>query len=269
MGRLTTLQADVANLGQEFTGRYAVGVHDFVRGERVVLGPDEWFPTASVIKLPIHSVVAEAMERGEIEPHEVLEARPEDWVSGSGVLKDLALPMPIRLVDAATLMIVVSDNVATNLIIRRLGVDAINARLAAFGFGSGLRLLRPIVDVASGVDLFAEAQPAVLLDYMVALGEEKLPGSKRTVQAALHQHYRDQMARDLPFDPYEPGPLSVANKTGSDRGVRNDAGIVEGNGRHFAFVMMTQGSSDVGYRRDHEGESLIGRVCRRVYDLLA
>lgn len=266
--RLASLADEAARLGHGFSGRYSLGVHDFVRGEHRLVGPDDWFPTASTIKLPIHSALAEGIAQGRIDPDELVTAQLADWVSGSGVLKDLELPVTVRLGDAATLMIIVSDNVATNLVIERLGVDAVNDFFGRMGFGDGLRLIRPIVDVEEGVDLFAQARPSTFLDYLVALHDGVVPNHEYTLAAARRQHYRDQMARHLPMDPYLPGSLVVANKTGSDRGVRVDVGLVAGEGRDFAFVMMTEGSSDQGFRHDHEGERLIGDVCRRAYDLL-
>lgn len=263
--RLSALDGEIGALAADFSGRYGVAVVDFVRGERFSLGADERFPTASLIKLPIHSVYAAAVAAGDEDADACVQAMPADAIGG-GVLADLDLPARLRLRDLAALMLTVSDNFATNLVIRRLGIGRINAWLAEQGLGDGIRLFRELVADSEPATPLAEATPAAVVQYLTGLRERRYAGADITLAKALRQQHRGQMGRHLPLD--GPGAVALANKPGSDGGIRCDAGLVSGNGREYAFCMMTADSADRGFAQGHEGEILIGHACRLVYDRL-
>ena len=78
-------------------------------------------------------IAAMLAHEGQLDWNETLPLRDQDKVSGSGVLSDLSAGLRLSLRDLCQLTIVLSDNTATNMLIDRLGMDAINARIAALG----------------------------------------------------------------------------------------------------------------------------------------
>lgn len=251
-------------------GRFAYAACDLRTGERAFLGAcDHQLPTASVVKLPFHSALGILAEEGVLGFDEPVTVTRDDLVFGSGILQHLTLPLTLSLADLAMLMVIVSDNVATNALIRRVGVSRVNETFHQMGLGDGIVLRRPIRDEHEEDDLFGLARPEVLLEYLVGISEERWPGSGRTLDAAFRQQHRTLMARDLPLETEGPTGLQVANKTGSDDGVRCDVGIVRGLGRDFAFVMMVADSADRTYPPVHPAELAIAEAARLTFDALA
>lgn len=260
----------VLSLAAGFPGTWTWAARDLRTGTQAFAGDDGWFPTASAAKLPVHSALARAVAQGEASWQEPVTVRAETVVGGSGVLMHLAMPLTLPLGDLAALMLIVSDNTATNAVIDRLGVGAINEAFAAFGLGDGLRLRRKIQDgPVVGEDVFALARAEALLRYLALLAEGRLPGAAHTLEVARAQQHRSQLPRLLPLDGAGPDALQVANKPGADSGTRADLGLVEGLGRRFAFVMMVKDCADRGFAFDHPAERLIAACGRATFDALA
>jgi beta-lactamase class A len=121
---------------RRFSGRLALWVHDLRRGETYGLRAEEPFRPASTIKLFVLLEVLRQCERGALRLDERIVLGPEDMVTGSGVLKDLSPGLSLSIRDVASLMIILSDNVAANLLIGRLGTAAINRSARDLGFHS-------------------------------------------------------------------------------------------------------------------------------------
>lgn len=267
---LSDARERVLSLATGFPGTWTWAARDLGTGAQAFAGDDGWFPTASAAKLPVHSALARAVQRGEASWHEPVTVRAGAVVGGSGVLAHLAMPLTLPLGDFATLMLIVSDNTATNAVIDRIGVGAINEAFTAFGLDDGLRLRRKIQDgPVVGEDVFALARAETLLRYLTLLAEGRLPGAEHTVAVARAQQHRSQLPRLLPLDEAGPGALRVASKPGADSGTRADLGLVEGLGRRFAFVMMVKDCADRGFAFDHPAERLIADCGRATFDALA
>src|SRR5207249_1726320 len=97
------------------------------------LGAREQFPSASVIKLAILVELFAQLQEGRASLTEGRGLRETEKVEGSGVLKEMHTPLDLTLDDLARLMIVVSDNTASNMLIDRLTTEAINARMRSLG----------------------------------------------------------------------------------------------------------------------------------------
>jgi beta-lactamase class A len=243
---------------------------DVASGERAFAGDDGWFPTASAAKLPLHSALGLAVADGRARWHEPATVREEDLVGDDGVVACLTLPVTLPLRDFARLMLVVSDNSATNVVIRRLGIGAINEAFQAFGLAQGLILRRPVQAAApTGEDVFARARAETLLDYLAMLAQGRLAGAEETLAVARRQSHTTMLPRLLPVGEGDDEPLWVANKPGADAGHRADLGIVRGLGRHFTFVMMVTDCPDRGFPFDHPAERLIAECARLTFDALA
>ncbi|MBK7928525.1 MAG: serine hydrolase [Bryobacterales bacterium] len=116
-----------------FPGHVSLHARNLATGAEYGLNPDERVRTASTIKLPILCALHDLAAQGKVKWDEELTLTEADRVSGSGVLQEFTAGARIRVRDAANLMIVVSDNTATNLILGRITADAVNAYMAKLG----------------------------------------------------------------------------------------------------------------------------------------
>src|SRR5213083_635464 len=120
-------------LEQSFSGRLGFHSVHLERGEEVGRREDELFPTASVIKVALCCAVLDGVARGEASLEERLRLpRVGERVAGGGILKQLEVE-DLSLRDAIELTITLSDNVATNVLVDRIGTDEVNAYIEGLG----------------------------------------------------------------------------------------------------------------------------------------
>jgi beta-lactamase class A len=200
--------------------------------ERVAL------PSASLIKLPILAAFWAAAEAGRLDADERANVPAGTSVGGTGVLKALAPGLQPTWSDLATLMITVSDNVATNLLIDRLGMDAIQAWIDKAGLAD-TRLERRMMDraaMSAGRGNWTSAADMETLLSAVAAGTCVSGEASRRMRGALEaQQIQDRLPRRLGDG------VRVANKTGNFADVIHDAGIVTWPGGTLAVAVLTQG----------------------------
>jgi beta-lactamase class A len=267
--------ASVAQLLESFDGVAGVAAENLTTRECFALGADEPFPTASAIKLFILYALFARAAAGQLS----LEARrpigAKDRTLGSGVLLHLDAGLAPTLRDLATLMMMVSDNLATNLLIEELGVAAVNQEIRAAGLE--LTALNGPVDferLAADKTALGVATPAELVRYFVRLrrGELLAPEwTERLLDVMRVQKYIEPLRRELPADPYarefgDPEPVWVASKTGSLSGVRCEAGLVHARRGEWAIAVMTRDVADPRVTSDNAAVRLIAAVSRAVFD---
>lgn len=200
--------------------------------ERAVL------PSASLIKLPILAAFWEAVEAGRVDPNERVTVTAEAYVEGTGVLKALAPGLQPAWSDLATLMITVSDNAATNLIIDRLAMESIQAWIEKAGLAD-TRLERRMMDRAAmnaGRGNWTSAADMETLLSAITAGTCVSGVASREMRRALEvQQIQDRLPRRLGDG------VRVANKTGNFTDVIHDAGIVTCPGETLVIAVLTQG----------------------------
>src|SRR5262245_48533320 len=116
-----------------FEGVISLAARDLKTGATVAYRSDCKCPTASVIKLPLLVHALLLARECALSLEETITLRVEDKVGGSGILKDLSAGLTVSVQDVCTLMIALSDNTATNLLIDRLGIEGVNRRMEALG----------------------------------------------------------------------------------------------------------------------------------------
>ncbi|MDL4817797.1 serine hydrolase [Actinomadura opuntiae] len=248
----------LARRAERLGGTLGVAVHDLGTGGRAEVRADHRFTSASVIKLAVMAAVLAEAEAGRRSLDERLPVPPGARVPGSGVIKDLADAAEFSVRDLVTLMTIVSDNTATNLLIDLVGRDAVNAWCARHGL-HGTVLARVMMDAAARErgeeNLTTPADVAALLTGLVAgelLGEE---GTAFALDVLARQQVNDRLPRHLP-----PG-VTLAHKTGELAAVCHDAGIVLAPDRDpIILVVMTEGIDS-----EAEAVSLIADTGRAVY----
>lgn len=128
-----SLDAKVKTRIAGFKGQVSLFAKNLDSGVTYEIRGDEPVRTASTIKLPIMAACFAMAKDGQLNLSEPLKLTAEEKVSGSGILQDLSPGDQLPVRDMIDLMIVLSDNTATNLILNRVGANAVNERLAAFG----------------------------------------------------------------------------------------------------------------------------------------
>lgn len=255
-----------------FSGEFGCFARDLATGEEIGYRADAVMPTASTIKVGILAELYARVDSGEIDLDQRLTIEPDDWALGSGVLKDLAPGLAPTVRDLARLMIVLSDNVATGMLVRRLGKDRINRTLR----GWGLVRTELVWALARTFDIrdYAVSTPRELARLMELIATDAIvtPAACAAMRDHLgRQHYLDQIARFLPFNPYAADldieqPIAVMSKSGFFMGVRVDAAIVRAPATTFVLATMTEGSHDLSVGQEQEGIVLNGSVARLVFD---
>ena len=133
MDKHMTLEKRIAAELYSYHGQMSVFVDD-LQGRTVEIGADETFETASTIKAYILAALYLQAGRGKASLDQTITYRPEHFVDGSGMLRALGVGAALKVRDAATMMIICSDNIATNMVIDYLGLETINACIRELGF---------------------------------------------------------------------------------------------------------------------------------------
>lgn len=263
-------------------GNVAIFAHNLKTGQTASLDPDREVKTASVIKMGILLDAAEQIRAGQAALAEKIVLAHENQVEGSGVLGQLTAPMNLTLGDTLHLMVVLSDNTATNLAIDRLGLEPINATLTAAGlkhtvlykkvykpaqgpmpadqprFGLGKTTAR---EMASIMERLAECR--LILDGSVAL-----PGDGPLCGALLHMLRSQQDRNSLPryleaLDTSEHGS-AIANKTGALDQVRNDVALIATKDGPVVIAAFTWDNADERWTGDNEAEKTLGKLAQAI-----
>jgi beta-lactamase class A len=163
-------------------------------------------------------------------------------------------------------MICVSDNLATNLLLRAMTIEGTND-LIRRTIGDGISIdgfagFRP----GHAAPSMGRATPRALLAYLRGLAEERPPGAAETVAVARMQSHHSMIPRYLPVNAYGESPVHLANKTGALPGVRADIGLLESRGTTIAMVFMTADGADTGFTFTNEGEECIGQLARTAWE---
>lgn len=220
---------------------------------------DDVFAAASVIKLHLLAVLHLQAERGRLSFDETIALRDEDKVGGAGRLQHESVGSEYTIDELARLMIVVSDNVATNMLIRRAGgMDAINAQLTEFGLERS-RFGRLMMDTDArerGIENEITAHETT--DFLVAL-ERRLVGAPETSRAVLDVLLEQELTGLMPA--LLPDGVRVGHKTGSLAGIQHDAGVMYTPSGPIALSILTRDIPDADVSR-----SAIQRIARVVYE---
>ena len=219
-------------------------------GKMISFEADKLMPTASCIKLPMLVALFDKAERGEIDLEEPIALRAEEQVGGSGVLKHLTAGAVLSLRDYAALMIILSDNTATNVVADAVGIDFINAKMRELGLSQ--TTLKTRIDFeAIGADVRNLSEStvndfAILLEGIARRTLVSEKASAAVMDIMSRQQYLDLLPRLLPYNPYaadlgSPAELAVAGKTGFYPGFRGDTIIVDANGQKIIMAAFVCG----------------------------
>jgi beta-lactamase class A len=273
--RRKELEVHLDELGDGFSGEFAIYAKDLTTGEIIERGADEIFPTASCIKFFILLELMRRVHQGELELDQTVPIMATQQVGGSGVLKELRAGLEMCLRDLATLMIILSDNTATNVLIDLLGLEAINRTIAGLGLES-TRLFNRIDFERIGSDISRVAVTTArefgrALELVANGAFLDRTSCNVVIDIMERQQYCDLLPRYLPYNPYArelkvPQSLRIANKTGFFMGVRCDTAILFLPQTTLVVAALTKNSSDRGFGAENENAILLGRSGLALYN---
>lgn len=257
------LKAHLEGVQASLSGVLGLSVKDLKTGATLEIRATEPFPTASVIKVAILYELFRQAEEGRIDLAEVV--RPTlPRVGGGGVLQELGDHVSLTIRDLAVLTAGWSDNEATNVLIGRVGMDAVNGRLDALGLG-GIRLRRRMMDLAAARRGDENvATPAHLTRLMEEIHEGtglSASRAKELLAILSTEKWGTGSAVPSPFRAGLPEGTPVADKGGELEGVRAVTALVPLPERPYVATIMT-----TYLRRDADGDAAIREVSAALYD---
>ena len=284
------LLAQMAPVIQQHHGKVALFARELRSGSTVGVDEDKPLQTASVIKLALLYEIMEQVRAGTAHWDEPIVLQPKYAVGGSGMLHFFDAPLKLTLKDVTTMMIIVSDNTATNLLIDRFTVDAVNKRMEGLGLPNTHLYKRvflpPVGKMPDDQPKFGlgKTTPREMATLMETIGACRLrpnpafsSGSRGSSAEPLlgpddaditvctvalemlkSQFYRETIPRYLPGG----GEGAVASKTGSLDAVRNDVAIISGKSGPMVLAIFTYENADHGWTVDNEGEMTIARLAK-------
>lgn len=246
-------QLEAINVGLDGVLGYVIT--DLTSGERVAARIERQpFPTASTIKLSILYELLKQSDEGRIDLKAPRELTRAEVAGGSGVVQHLDLPK-LSLRDHAALMIILSDNTSTNVVIDAVDPARVNKRMSTLGL-TDILLRRKMMDaeaVMRGDENVASPASLARVAELLWKGEGLSPSS-RELALKLLREVPGQIRSAIP------PRVTVASKTGTLDGVRAEIAVVDVPKRPFSIAVMTTYLTDGA-----EGERAIGAAARAAF----
>ena len=241
----------------ELFGRVGVAIE--IEGKCFYYQSEEVFPSASVIKIPILIECLRQSELGYLDLNDMVPI--PDKVGGSGVLQALSPDLKLTIRDLMTLMIIVSDNTATNVLIDLLGMESINKAMKEMGLRDTV-LNRKMMDLEAkkrGLDNFTSPRDMITCLKIMNEGSYLSPESREMALSIMnHQQFQDKLLGMIEAD-----QIFAAGKTGSLPGVENDCAVFKVKGKTAYVAILMDKLEDT-----FAGREMISRIGRHVYNYL-
>ena len=258
------LESKLEQIDQNLDGVMGVAVEDLTTGDHYFLREDEVFAQASSIKITVLANLYLEAQQGKLKLTDLYTLQSSDLVPDSDIMNGLTPGITrVTLRDLATMMVAVSDNAATNVLIDRVGIENVNAMLDSLGL-THTHLRRKMMDLeAAKQGRENVSTPREMMTLLDAIYHGKLLSRESTADffKVLSTNKESFIPRDLPPE------LKVANKPGELEAVRNDSGVVFVEGRPYVICVMTS-----FLRNEREGEEAITKLSLetwRMFDRLS
>ncbi len=255
------LQESIVQIAAGCGGMVSVAVRNIENAGDISINDREVMSSASIIKVPMLVEALMQARDGAIDLDREIILNDEQRVRGSGVLRYLHAGVKLTIMDLLWLMIIVSDNTATNIVMDIIGVESVNQTLRSMGYNQ-TALRRKMYDweaIDKGLDNVCTA--AEIADLLVRIARKEAVGGEwdeKALDMLSHQQETSRLGLFLPEE------ARLANKTGSREGIFHDCGIVTGPGFRYAIAVFTKGARSTG-----DAHLTISRVSKAVYDYFA
>jgi beta-lactamase class A len=278
-----SMQQQLEQAAAGFAGVIGMTAKNLLTGEEVAVNADARFPTASTIKTAVMLEAYHQAAEGKLPLDSRITFRESDKVGGSGVLNGMSEGLELKVADLIHLMITLSDNTATNMLVTRLGARQIDDRLTHYGltqtkifrptFRDGRADVFPELEREFGLGMTTPREMATLMALIADGKALNADASAQMLSTLRRQQDRAMIPRLLPSG----DAIQVGNKTGTDseklpdtagrRGaIRADAAIVTGPGTKYVIAVYTRRGADPSSGVDNAALLAGARVSRMVFD---
>lgn len=255
------LKQTLADEINRFDGEAGIVVKDLEMNWEISFDKDKLFPSASLTKIPIMAACFLAAEQGRVKLNRNIALKASDKLTGSGVLKNMPAGVVFSVKRLIGLMIYDSDNTATNIVTNLLGIDYLNGAFKTFGL-KNTNLSRKIADYKSrdkGIENYTTAEDmAFLLEKIYRMGLSSKYVSEQCISMMKLARSNNRIPRYLPAE------VSVAHKTGLERSVCHDAGIVYTNKGNLLIAVLTKHANS----NSDPAKAFIAKVSLYMYNYL-
>lgn len=231
------LRQKLTNEISQFKGEAGIVVKDLRTNWEIFHNKDRLFPSASLAKIPIMSACFLAAEESRLKLEREVALKDNDKLSGSGILKDTRPGAAFTVEELIGLMIYDSDNTATNMLTNMVGIDYLNNAFNSFGL-KNTNLSRRVADFSlrdRGIENYTTAEDmALILEQMYRRSLVNKNVSEKCLRLLKLQRVNDRIPKYLPVD------VTVAHKTGLERSVCHDVGIVFSCKGVFLICVLTK-----------------------------
>jgi beta-lactamase class A len=277
-----TLQAHVAQIADAHHGQVAVYAKNLKTGDVVALQPDVPVQTASVIKLALLWEAMQQIRAGKAHWDDKVTLTKDNQTDGSGVLGFFDTPATLTLKDILSMMVIVSDNTATNVAIDAVGLDNVNQEMGRLGLkntwlykkiGKPANYAMPDDQKRFGLGKTTAREMATLMQRIVTcrLGDDNAAptaADRSICSITLHmlrsQFYREGAPRYLEtVDSSEDGS-AIACKTGALDAVRNDVDAVATKNGLILLSIFTWDNADKGWTDDTEAYLTTAKIAKTI-----
>ncbi|MFN2364378.1 MAG: serine hydrolase [Halarsenatibacteraceae bacterium] len=250
------LRQEIEKLITETAGSHSIYLKDLKTGKELAIAADQEMAAASLIKIPILYTLYDLEAKGKLDLNTTLKPDDSSIVGGAGVLNWFKARPELTILDLAELMIVISDNTATNILIDYLGFKAVNQYLEAKGF-KVTRLKRKMMDFearkAGSENISTAREIGRLMEFIY-----KQQGLRRAKATLCRQQFRDKLSYLLPDNSWD----SIASKTGMLTGIEHDASLFFKPWPAVAVTMSKELDSQA------EGRLLQAKIGKKIYQYL-
>ncbi len=276
------LEHKIRTLADEYSGIIGVYAKNLKTNETIEVNSDSLFPTASVIKLPILVSFFHKVFDGQLDPYSEIIIKSKDKVGGAGVLQFFHDETKIKAIDAAVLMIILSDNTATNAIIDLFGnehdekLKFVNSTTESYGL-TNTKLLNKVFSYATkkktpealrfGLGYSSPKEMGKLLELIYNYKVIDSFYSDWIIRIMKNQQDDSMIRKFLPY--YEVGKneeIEVANKTGAVDNSRIDVGIIFTKKCDIILAIFTDLSKDTRWTQDNKAENAVAKAARIIFD---
>lgn len=252
------LEATVHEIDRVLDGVMGVAILDLSDGRTMLLHADEVFPQASSIKITVLAELYRQAQSGKLKLTDIYTVDKADLVQDSDIMGGLTPGVTrVTLRDLATMMVAVSDNAATNVLIDRVGMENVDAMLSSIGL-KNTRLRRKMMDIKAakeGRENVSTPREMMALLETIYRGKLVNPELTKDLIAMLATH------KDSPIRKAVPDSVVSADKPGELEAVRADSGIVFAQNRPFVICVMT-----TYLKNEADGEAAIRKIAAAAYD---
>jgi beta-lactamase class A len=273
---LNRLQANIERITRSVNAKWGIYIRCIETGEEIALNADETMDTMSVIKIPLMVEVFRQIEAGKFALTDRVTLKESEKRPGTGVIRSLDAGATLTIKDLITLMIIVSDNTATDMLFEKVGgTDPVNKLMQSYGLNTikatgpsemWFKALRAEPDAwkfhTEGKTPYGLSSPRDLGKLLEKIHKGEAVGkqaSEQMLQIMRGQVYSSRLPK------YVTG-FRVPHKTGDFMPyIGNDVGILESPNRHIVISVFTARHNGIG----PDLEDAIGRIAEQVANFFA